>query len=160
MKKLLLLAIALLTIGIFSCQKDKNIANNAARISPKSILTDNDNLPNIRTGFYVWTISSFVVNGNDMTTQLADYKFDIQAPPSMTGMYTIVAVNGSNTYYGKWYRISYGEVIINFPTNVPVLSQLNDDWALTNNQQHDLVMQTSTKTLSFHTDGEIWPNNK
>ena len=152
MKKLFIL-ITGLTIICFSCKKE---TSNLSSTSSQNTMTGPGG-PNVRTAFYVWRINSFIVNGNDITTQLADYKFDIQAPQLMTGVYTIVAVNNSNTYYGKWNKVSYGEVIISFPANISVLSQLNDDWALTNNQQYDLAMQTSTKTLSFHTDGEIWP---
>jgi len=95
-----------------------------------------------------------------MTAQLAGWSFDIQAPQLSTGSYTIVAVNGSTTIYGKWNRVTYGEVIINFPSDATALSLLNDDWTLTNNQQYDIAMQTSSKSLAFHTNGEIWPNHE
>ena len=151
------MAIALLTTGIFSCQKDKSGVNNASTISGKS-LTGNDISPTVKSVPYVWKINLFMLNGNDMTTQFADYKFDIRAPQLMTGDYIIAVVSGSNIYYGKWNRATYGEVIINFGSDVPSpLSLLNDTWTLTNNQQYDIAMQTSTKTMSFHTDGETWP---
>lgn len=155
MKKLFILIAGLITI-CFSCKKE---TSNLDPTSSQNMMPGSGG-PNVRTAFYVWRINSFIVNGNDLTTELADYKFDIQAPQLMTGVYTIVAVNSSNTYYGKWNRVSYGEVIINFPTNVPVLSQLNDDWTLTNNQQYDVAMQSSAKTLSFHANGETWPSDK
>jgi hypothetical protein len=93
-----------------------------------------------------------------MTGQLADYKFDIQAPQLMTGVYTIVAVSSTGTVYGKWNRVSYGEVIIGFPSTNDALSLLNGDWTLTNNQQYDIAMQTSSKSLAFHTNGDTWPD--
>lgn len=164
MKKLLLLtAIALLTISIFSCQKDKSITNSSATVSGKS-QTGSDNSPNIRTVPYIWTISSFVANGVDMTSQFANYKFDIRSAQLMIGNGEIIAVNGENTYSGNWNRLSYSEVVIKFPSysvsDIFILNQLNDDWTLTNNESYDLSLQTNAKTLSFHTDGQVWPPTK
>jgi hypothetical protein len=162
MKKLLLLTvIALLTIGIFSCQKDKSLVNNSAIISGKSLM-GNDISPNVRSVPYIWTISSFVANGVDMTSQFSNYKFDIRTAPLMIGSGEIIAVNGGNTYSGKWDRVTYGEVVIQFPlvSDVIILSQLSDDWTLTNNGSYDLSLQTNAKILSFHTDGQIWPPTK
>ena len=159
MKKLFVL-ITSLTILFFSCKKE---TSNLNPTSSKNMMTGPGGGPNVKTVPYVWKINSFVVNGNDMTSQLADYRFDIQTPQLMTGVYSIVAVSSTGTFYGKWNRVSYGEVIINFAnfsSDASVPGLLTDDWTLSNNQSYDIAMQTGTKSLSFHTNGETWPSNE
>ena len=133
----------------------------AASTTPNGMGTGGGSGQTVRTISYVWKINSFVVNGSDLTSQFADYRFDIRAPQLMIEDGEIVAVNGSNTYRGTWKRVSYNEVVINFPNPTLdgsfVLSQLNDDWTITNNVEHDIAMQTSAKMLSFHNNGEVWP---
>ena len=158
MKQLLFILVAGMTIISFSCKKEStNPATNAQDLTSTGPSGGPTGGPSVRTVPYIWTVNSLMVNGSDMTAQLAGYRFDIQAPPLMTGSYTIVAVNGTATYYGKWNKVSYGEVIINFPSDVPGLNLLNDDWTLTNNQTYDISMQTSSKSLLFHTNGDTWP---
>ena len=154
MKKLFFLLAAGITIVTFSCKKE-----STELVSPaQEGATTGGGGPAVRTIPYIWNINSFVVNGTDMTAQLAGYQFDIRAARLMIENGEIIAVNGTNTYRGKWNRVAYNEVAINFPLDAPaILSQLNDDWILTNNQEHDMAMQTNSKMLSFHNDGETWP---
>lgn len=152
MKKLFVVIIGLMIV-FFSCNKE---TGNLNPNSSQNMLTGSGNGPNVRTVPYVWKINSLVVNGTDMTAQLAGYSFDIRAPQLSTGIYTIVAVNGTNSFYGKWNRVTYGEVIIGFFSANDALNLLSGDWTLTNNQQSDITMQTSGKSLSFHTNGETW----
>ena len=158
MKQLLFILVGGITIISFSCKKEStNFDSTAQAYTSTGPSGGSSGGPSIRTEAYIWTVNSLVVNGSDMTGQLANYRFDIQAPQLMTGVYTIVAVNGANSYYGKWNRVSYGEVIITFPSSTDALGLLNGDWTLTNNQQYDIAMQTSSKSLAFHTNGETWP---
>ena len=158
MKKLLFLTAAGLTVVLFSCKKDTSAINNSNTVNSSTNMSGTTTSPGVKTVPYIWAINSFVVNGTDVSGQFANYRFDIQAPQLMTGNYTIVAVNGSTSYYGKWDRVSYSEVIISFSADGSDLSLLNGDWTLTNNQQYDIAMQTGTKSLSFHTNGETWPD--
>lgn len=159
MKQLLFILVGGMTILTFSCKKEStNPASNAQDFISTGPTGGPTGGPSVKTVAYIWTVNSLIVNGSDMTSQLSGYRFDIQAPPLMTGSYTIVAVGSAGTYYGKWNRVSYGEVIINFPPDVAGLNLLNDDWTLTNNQTYDIAMQTSSKSLAFHTTGETWPD--
>ena len=159
MKQILFILVGGITIISFSCKKESTNLDSTAQ-AYTSTGSGPSGGPNVRTVSNIWTVNSLTVNGNDMTGQLADYKFDIQAPQLMTGVYTIVAVGSTGTYYGKWNRVSYGEVIITFPSSTDALSLLNGDWTLTNNQQYDIAMQTSSKSLAFHTNGDTWPSDK
>ena len=155
MKKLLFILAAGITLVTFSCKKESSDLDSAP---PKDTVTGGGGAT-VRTIPYIWSINSFVANGNDMTAQLAGYQFDIRAARLMVENGEIIAVNGGISYRGKWNRVAYNEVIISFPVDAPsILSQLNDDWIITNNLEHDIAMQTSSKTLSFHNDGETWPN--
>src|SRR5690242_588437 len=118
MKQLLFILVGGMTIISFSCKKESTNLDSTAQ-SFTSTGSGGSGGPAVRSGFYIWTVNSLMVNGSDMTSQLADYKFDIQAAPLMTGDYTIIAVGSSGTYYGKWDRVAYDEVIINFPADIP-----------------------------------------
>jgi hypothetical protein len=155
MKKLLFLLAAGITIGTFSCKKEAIQPNSTGQSDAGAA---GGGGPTTKTVPYIWKINSFVVNGTDMTAQFADYRFDIRAPQLMIENGIIVAVSGSGTYNGKWNRVAYNEVVITYPVDPSnILSQLNDDWILTNNLEHDIAMQTSSKKMSFHNDGETWP---
>ncbi|MEO6611661.1 MAG: hypothetical protein ABIT05_10185 [Chitinophagaceae bacterium] len=154
MKKLLFLLATGLTLVTFSCKKEATQPNPGA----DNGMTTGGGGTTTKTTAYIWKINSFVVSGNDMTAQFANYQFDIRAAQLLVEDGVIVAVAGSTTYYGKWHRVSFNEVIINFP-DAP-LSPLNDDWIITNNLEHDIAMQTSSKTLSFHNDGQTWSTGK
>ena len=166
MKKLLSIGVVLITVGIFSCQKDKIIANNATTKASGSITTDQT--LNVRTVPYVWYINSFFVNGENITWRFADFTFDIQAPQLMTGTYNIVAVFGGNKYNGNWDKLSLDQVTIRFPdlSTSPqsdilyILNYLNNVWVLKDNQTYDLSLRTNGMLLSFHTNGDTWPPNK
>jgi hypothetical protein len=159
MKQLLFILVGGMTIISFSCKKEStNLDSNAQAYTTTGTSGGQSSGSNVRTTSYIWSVNSLVVNGSDLTSQLSGYRFDIQAPRLMTGAYTIVAVGSSGTYYGKWDRVSYGEVIITFSSNNDALSLLNGDWTLTNNQEYDISMQTGSKSLSFHTNGETWPD--
>ncbi len=154
MKKLLSLFVAGIILVTFSCKKESMTPNSTSQNS----MTTGGGGTTVRTRPFIWSINSFIVSGNNMTAQLAGYKFDIRAAQLLVEDGEIVAVNGANTYHGKWHRVSFNEVVITFPVDASSpLSQLNDNWILTNNLEHDISMQTSTKTLSFHNDGETWP---
>ena len=159
MKQLLFILVGGMTILSFSCKKESSNLDSTAQANTGTGQAGGPSVgPNIRTVPYIWAVNSLVVNGSDMTSQLADYKFDIQASQTMTGVYTIVAISSTGSVNGKWNRVAYGEVIIAFPSTNDALSQLNGDWTLTNNQQYDIAMQTSSKSLAFHTNGDTWPD--
>ena len=161
MKQILFILVGGITIISFSCRKEStNLDSTAQAYTSTGPSGGPSGGPNVRTVPYIWTVNSLMVNGSDMTGQLADYRFDIQAPQLMTGIYTILAVSSTGTVYGKWNRVTYGEVIITFPSSTDVLSLLNGDWTLTNNQLYDITMQTSSKSLAFHTNGDTWPPTK
>ena len=166
MKSLISIAAALTIIILFSCQKDKNLSNNAT--AKATSVGTMDQIPNIKTASFVWHISSFVSYGEDITSKFADYSFDIQAPQLMTGVYNIVAVIGGNRYTGVWEKTSYDQVTILFPDPATLpqsdvlynLNLLNSVWTLTNNEVYDITMQTKRMTISFHTNGDTWPTNE
>lgn len=161
MKQLLFILVGGMTIISFSCKKEStNLDSTAQAYTSTGPSGGPSGGSTVRTAAYIWAVNSLVVNGSDMTGQLADYKFDIQAPQLMTGVYTIVAVGSTGKVYGKWNRVTYGEVVITFPSDNDALTLLNGDWTLTTNQQYDIAMQTSSKSLAFHTNGDIWPPDK
>ena len=159
MKQLLFILVGGMTIISFSCKKEStNLDSSAQAYTSTGPSGGSSGGSNVRTGNYIWSVNSLVVNGSDMTGQLANYRFDLQMAPLMTGVYTIVAVGSTGTVYGKWNRVDYGEVVITFPANNDALDLLNGDWTLTTNQQYDIAMQTSSKSLAFHTNGDTWPD--
>jgi hypothetical protein len=154
MKKLLFILVTGVSLLTFSCKKEA-IQQNA---TAQGGMTTGGSGPAVKTTPYVWKINSFVSGGMDMTAQFANFEFDIRAPQLMIADGEILAVSGGTTYHGKWHRVDYDEVVITFPVDPSsVLNQLNADWTLTNNLEHDIAMQSGSKMLSFHNDGETWP---
>ena len=159
MKKLLLMAMALLTAGFFSCKKDTNITNSVASVSLKSRLTasytekqvDNPPIP------VSWQIKSLIVNGKDLTWYIADYNFLFYTNG------TVIASDKTSTYYGKWNLNSSKELyfdfqapnppvesendlLVNRPDIVFVLGNLNGVWTVREMSFNRIVLEIRTKT--------------
>jgi hypothetical protein len=121
-----------LTVLLFACKKDTGNITDGNQNSPLSVLTGT-NTPYQRTDMskppksLLWMVGSLIINGMDETGYFTTYSLEFRSDN------IVVATDGRNFIYGKWYSANDLHLSILFDTDsLPddIFTKLNGDFTI------------------------------
>lgn len=144
MKKNAVLLSAIISLFIFSCQKE-NVSGYTSNepaldkmITGNSVAVANGNGINTPAYYSLFArIGSYINDGNDETSFFKNYIFEFRSDNS-------IIIRGENkSFYGRWMYTTPDKLVLSFDffvANVEGLAVLNDNWVIVEMNRNSLLL--------------------